>query len=292
MTNTVIVSNRLPVQVVNRKNKLKFESTIGGLATGLSSVHEEENSLWLGWCGIENEKLNGEDYLYIEKRLEEKYKCIPIFLSEKEIDLFYNCFSNKTIWPLFHHFPMLTEYSKDSWEGYRSVNEKFFHKIKTILQNGDRIWIHDYQLFLLPKIVKDNFPNTDIGFFLHIPFPSYEIFRLLPWREEILIGIMGADLIGFHTYDYVRHFLSSVRRILHHDAHLGNITINDREIKVDAFPMGIDYEKYSRSQEDPKVKVKLEKFKKRLKSTKVILSVDRLDYTKGIPHRVRAMAHS
>lgn len=288
MPRTIIVSNRLSVKIDKKENKLKFKSAIGGLATGLSSVHKDENSIWLGWCGIENEKINIDDYEHIEKKLENKYKSIPVFLSEKEIELFYNCFSNKTIWPLFHHFPMLTEYSRHFWEGYQSVNKKFFHKLKAFLQNDDRIWIHDYQLLLLPKIVKDDFPNTKIGFFMHIPFPSFEIFRLLPWRKEILEGILGADLIGFHTYDYVRHFLSSVRRIMHLDAHLGNITINERQVHVDAFPMGIDYERYSQSLENTAVKAEVNKFRKKLKFTRVILSVDRLDYTKGIPHRVKA----
>ena len=288
MSRTIIISNRLPVKIA-KKYKIKFELTIGGLATGLNSVHKKENSLWLGWCGIEKERLKDGDFEYIEKQLYEKYNCVPVFLSEEELDLFYNCFSNRTLWPLFHHFPMLTEYNREFWEGYQSVNIKFFNTLKAFMQHDDRVWIHDYQLLLLPKMVKDEFPHSKTGFFLHIPFPSFEIFRLLPWREEILNGILGADLVGFHTYDYVRHFLSSARRILRLDANLGNIITHEKQVKVDAFPMGIDYDRYSRSLEDPAVKVEMNKFRKKLKATRrVILSVDRLDYTKGIPHRVKA----
>ena len=288
MSRTIIVSNRLPIKIEKKANKLTYQSTIGGVATGLSSIHEHEDSIWIGWCGIKNEELGKDDFDHIHRKLKKEYRCAPVFLSEEELELYYNCFSNKTVWPLFHHFPMLTEYNGECWEGYRSVNRKFFNTLKTFLRDDDRIWIHDYHLLLLPKMVKDDFPNPRTGFFLHIPFPSFEIFRLLPWREEILEGILGADLVGFHTFDYVRHFLSSARRIMRLDAHLGKITVEWRQVHVDAFPMGIDYEKYAHSVEEPSVKAEMNRFRKKLKSTRVVLSVDRLDYTKGIPHRVRA----
>jgi len=288
MAKIIIVSNRLPVQINKQDGNLEIVRSIGGLATGLETVHQSEHSLWLGWCGIENEELTEQDQDVITKKLNSEYQCLPIFLSSEEVELYYNAFSNRTLWPLFHHFPMLTEYDREFWNMYRSVNRIFFNKLAGSVDDGDTVWIHDYQLLLLPQMVKDAFPETKVGFFLHIPFPSSEIFRLLPWREEILNGMLGADLIGFHTYDYVRHFLSCIRRITGYDAHLGSITVGERHVKVDAFPMGIDYDKYAGALGRADVKREMVDFKKQVRSDRVILSVDRLDYTKGIPQRVKA----
>ena len=141
---------------------------------------------------------------------------------------------------------------------------------------------------LLPKLIKDRFNNIKIGFFLHIPFPSYEVFRLLPWREEILEGLLGADLVGFHTFSYVRHFLNTVRRVLNYENTFGQITYKNRTIKVDAIPMGIDYNKFASSVNDRKVKKEINTLNKSLKGQKIILSIDRLDYTKGLLSRLEA----
>ena len=152
----------------------------------------------------------------------------------------------------------------------------------------DRFWIHDYQLLLLPQMIRRRLPDSQIGFFLHIPFPSFELFRLLPWRKEILEGLLGADLIGFHTYDYVRHFLSSVCRLTELDHTMGELPLDNRVVKVDAFPMGIDYNKYSRSGRDHSVLREMEKLHKKVGDRKAIISIDRLDYTKGILERLEA----
>src|SRR5690606_35938858 len=173
----------------------------------------------------------------------------------------------------------------------------------TVLQHVedvDQIWVHDYQLLLLPALIKQSKPEVSIGFFLHIPFPSYEIFRCFPWREELLQGILGADLIGFHTYDYERHFLSSVKRILRLEVNFNEIAYHDRIIKVDSFPMGIDYNKFHdaakshkklSSEDRSELQQKLDEHFKSAKNTKLILSIDRLDYTKGIPNRIRAFEY-
>lgn len=288
MSRTIIVSNRLPVQIKLHGKQFHIKSSIGGLATGLRSVHQASDSIWLGWCGIETEQLDRKTQKHIEADLRADYKCLPVFLTQNEVDLYYNAFSNKTLWPLFHYFPMITEYHKDYWDGYRSVNQKFFNKLKKIIGPNDRIWVHDYHLLLLPHMIREAYPNTQIGFFLHIPFPSFEIFRLLPWREQVLEGMLGADLVGFHTYDYARHFLSSVQRALRLDANLGTINLEKRKAHVDVFPMGIDYEKHARALELESVKHQIKKFRKDLGKLRIILSVDRLDYTKGIPNRLHA----
>ncbi len=288
MSKTIFISNRLPVTVKKENQEIEYEKSIGGLATGLKSYHERSNSVWVGWPGITNEKLSSRDQKSIAKDLEKEYKCLPVFMSEEEIEQFYYGFCNKTIWPLFHYFSNKAEYDIDLWQAYVDVNEKFFKKTEPIIEENDTIWIHDYQLMLLPKMIKDKYPNTKIGFFLHIPFPSFEIFRLLVWREEILLGLLGADLIGLHTYDYVRHFLSSVRRLLGFENSLNRITYEDRYVQVEAFPMGIDYARFTKQYDTKQFHAEVRQITSNTQGEKVILSIDRLDYTKGIPERIRA----
>ncbi len=288
MSKTIFVSNRLPVTVKKEEQKLSYHKSIGGLATGLKSYHENSDALWVGWTGLPNEVLTDEDHLLIENKLLNDYKCVPIDLSEYEIDQYYYGFSNNTIWPLFHYFSNLANYDIENWESYKKVNLKFYHKIKPLLNDDDIVWIHDYQLMLLPQLIRENHPNVRIGFFLHIPFPSYEIFRTLVWRVELLEGVLGADLIGFHTYDYVRHFLSSARRILGCEHNLNTITFNGRFVKADVFPMGIDFNHFAAEYKDANYKSQTKAIKTSLKDQKMILSIDRLDYTKGIPERIKA----
>lgn len=287
MSKIIIISNRLPVTVRKNEGKLEYVESVGGLSTGLKSYHEKSESIWVGWNGITNEEISSIEKEGIKIKLKKKYKCLPVFLSNEEISQYYLGFCNKTIWPLFHYFTSKTEYNFETWDTYKKVNQKFFESVETIIGDNDIVWIQDYQLMLLPKLIKDKYPNTKVGFFLHIPFPSIEIYRLLIWREEILHGLLGADLIGFHTYDYVRHFLSSTRRLLGLEANFNKISYKDRDVRVDAFPMGIDYNRFSKeydNQEFPEDAKELEN----MKDTKMILSVDRLDYTKGIPERIKA----
>ena len=288
MNRIIFISNRLPVTVSKENDTLAYQKSIGGLATGLKSYHENSDSIWAGWPGISAEEVSTEEKERVRKHLKESYKCLPIFLSEEEVDQYYYGFCNKTIWPLFHYFSNKTEYEFETWDAYQKVNEKFFNAIDPFIGDEDVIWIHDYQLMLLPQMIKEKYPNTQIGFFLHIPFPSFELFRLLIWREEILRGILGADLIGFHTYDYVRHFLSSVRRLLGLENNLNRINYEDRYIQVDAFPMGIDYERFSREYDTQAFQKEVKEIVENKKGIKMILSIDRLDYTKGIPQRIKA----
>jgi len=284
----IIISNRLPVTIQKTENGMIYKKSIGGLATGVSTIHEMNESLWIGWPGISSDTLNKKEIKEIHSQLKKKYQCIPVYLDDKELEQFYHGFCNETIWPLFHYFPNRTKYDHAQWETYKQVNEKYYNEVKSILQRSDTVWIHDYQLLLLPLLIRKEFPNISTGFFLHIPFPSFEIFRLLPWREKILNGILGADLIGFHTYDYVRHFLSSVRRILRIDYNLGSLNVNNRKVYTDVFPMGIDFDKYSKAHLNIDIKKETKNTFTQTHGVRIILSVDRLDYTKGIPERIRA----
>ncbi len=287
MSKIVIISNRLPQTVKKKDGKLQYLESIGGLVTGLKKYHEQADSVWAGWPGIAAEEIEDVEMEEVQTELQ-KNQYLPVLLSSEEIDLYYNKFCNETIWPLFNYFPCKTQYQTETWEAYRQVNEKFFHAVESVIEENDIVWIHDYQLMLLPQMIKEKFPNTQVGFFLHIPFPSFEIFRLLIWREQVLQGILGADLIGFHTYDYVRHFLSSARRLLGLEISMNRISYEDRYIQVDAFPMGISYEFFSREHKEDSAREGVQDIIEKTSGMKTILSIDRLDYTKGIPERLKA----
>ncbi len=287
MGRLIVAANRLPLSITKRKGEFYFRPSPGGLAVGLSSLPETYEQLWIGWPGIASNKLTAEDKDKIIEKLAAE-KSIPVFLSQKQIDDYYSGFCNETIWPLFHYFPMRIIYENRYWQTYKQVNQIFCDEVIKIAKSGDYIWVHDYQLMLLPKLLRQRFSDLQIGFFLHIPFPSFELFRLLPWRKEILDGLLGADLIGFHTYDYVRHFLSSVCRLVGLEHTLGKVIVDNRIVKTDAFPMGINYEKYSHAIDDTGVKKEVKKILQKVGNRKVIISIDRLDYTKGIMERLEA----
>lgn len=299
MSKTIIISNRLPVQLQIHNGSITAVPSVGGLATGMKSVHSGSDSLWIGWSGLTDEEIPDELASDIDDALAQ-HGSSKVNLTSEEVDGFYFGFSNRTIWPLFHYFLQYSEFELDYWETYKAVNQKFADAIIEKANADDIIWIHDYQLMLVPQMVKEKMPDVSIGFFLHIPFPSFEIFRTLPWRTEILKGLLGADLIGFHTYDYERHFLSSVRRLLGLEVSFNDIYLEDRIIKVDSFPMGIDYKKFSEAAKEhlDRKPEDLSELQKRLNThkdsnpeAKFLLSIDRLDYSKGIAKRLNAFEY-
>lgn len=296
MSKTIIISNRLPLQISISEEHLEVSPSVGGLATGLKSFHKDGDSIWIGWPGLKEEEIPENLKDKIQSKVKQE-NCIAVHLNSQEIDGFYYGFSNRTIWPLFHYFMEYTESLDSYWQTYKAVNQKYTNEILKHYKKGDIIWVHDYQLLLVPNMIREQAPDAIIGFFNHIPFPSYEVFRTLPWRDEVLKGMLGADLIGFHTYDYERHFLSSVSRILRHQVDFNQITLPERIVKVDSFPMGIDYKKFeqaaldhfeSTSSEKSELQKRLDHHLKSTPDAKLILSIDRLDYTKGIAHRLRA----
>ncbi|MEM6524283.1 MAG: bifunctional alpha,alpha-trehalose-phosphate synthase (UDP-forming)/trehalose-phosphatase [Bacteroidota bacterium] len=284
MGRTIIVSNRLPVKVIQQDNgELEYKASEGGLATGLGSVYKQGDNIWVGWPGIYFDSTDQEKEA-TEKLKTENMK--PVSLTEEEIELYYEGFSNETLWPTFHYFNQNALYKKSYWQAYERVNHKFCEEVVASANPDDTIWIHDYQLLLLPGLIREHLPEVSIGFFLHIPFPSFEVFRLLPWRRQLLDGVLGSDLIGFHTYDDMRHFLSAVSRICFISNQHGQLNKDGRTVEVDSFPMGIDYDKYANSSASPETLSREVKYRTSLGGQKLMLSIDRLDYSKGIPARL------
>ncbi len=299
MGKTIIISNRLPIQLQISNGEITAVPSVGGLATGMKSVHSGKDSLWIGWSGLTDEEIPPDLAPEIDKALS-SHGAAKVLLSQQEVDGFYYGFSNRTIWPLFHYFLEYAEFELENWETYKKVNRKFADAILQKTEETDIIWVHDYQLMLVPRMVREERPQMTIGFFLHIPFPSYEIFRTLPWREEILQGLLGSDLIGFHTYDYERHFLSSVRRLLGLEVSFNEVFLEERVIKVDSFPMGIDYKKFSEAAKEhagrsadqhSELQQRLNQHKISVPTSKFLLSIDRLDYSKGIAKRLNAFEY-
>ncbi|WP_068473564.1 bifunctional alpha,alpha-trehalose-phosphate synthase (UDP-forming)/trehalose-phosphatase [Saccharicrinis aurantiacus] len=293
-----IVSNRLPFSIKEEDEKTTLEASVGGLATGMKSIYKEYGGTWIGWPGVDSDSLSAEKESEIDA-LFKREKCASVHLNAEDIELFYEGFSNRTIWPLFHYFTQYADFNQEAWDKYVEVNQKFADAALETVEDGDAVWVHDYQLLLVPEMIKSKKPNVTVGFFLHIPFPSFEVFRILPWRKEIIQGMLGADLIGFHTYDYERHFFSCVRRLFGYEISFNQIHIDDRIIIADSFPMGIDYDKFVKSaqavamkgvSEKSELHQELDKYFLASPDRKLILSIDRLDYTKGIPNRLKAFA--
>lgn len=290
----IVVSNRLPVTFAVKKGKVTVTSSSGGLVSCLKSyiekLHEQHNEtevLWVGSCDVPRDKF--EQHFKAEQARYDDYTLCPVYLPAETQDRHYNGLCNATIWPLFHYFPSITRYSEEEYRHYQKANALFAEKIMQVYQPGDVIWVHDYHLMLLPAMLRKNNPSLSIGFFLHIPFPSFEVFRLLPsqWRKEILEGLLGSDLVGFHTNDYVLHFLQSVKHLLGYDHAMRTIVTPQRSITAEVFPVSIDYKKFSQAHRETTTIQALQNIRQNIQA-KTIVSVDRLDYSKGLVNRLES----
>lgn len=288
----LLVSNRLPFQLLEKGGKIQLKQSDGGLVTALKSYFEEESNretfarkIWVGSADFPETRW---EQFVREDKSSGHFKVEPVFIDPKAYNKYYNGFCNATLWPLFHYFPSFVVYDAEFFQMYELVNRQFAAKVLEIYKPGDTIWIHDYQLFLLPQMIREAAPDVTIAFFLHIPFPSFEIFRLLhsPWKQKIVRGLLGSDLIGFHTHEYVQHFLKSVRMVVGLDHHYRVLTHEGRLVKAEMFPLGIDYKMFSTTSRLPAVAAKKEEVLGNFSGKKIIFSVDRLDYTKGVTHRL------
>ena len=293
MSRLIIISNRLPFSVDKVGEDIVLRQSSGGLVSAIKSYFEGDTSqtqqftdkIWLGSVDVAEEDWKMVSDMHA---VQADFNIEAVFPDKNVYNDFYFGFSNSTLWPLFHYFPSLVEYKREYFEAYQHVNQLFADKVAEVYQPGDVVWVHDYQLMLLPHLIRERLPDAVIGFFLHIPFPSYEIFRLMPshWKRELLRGILGSDLIGFHTHDYVQHFIQSAQMVLAIENQFNTIYYKDRIIKADLFPIGIDYKKFEEASTNEVVVNIVDKLEKTFEEKKIIFSVDRLDYTKGLNYRL------
>lgn len=282
----VLVSNRLPVTIELAGRDCGVRPSAGGLATALWPMHEAGAGVWAGWPGSLPSNKRGVRATLAELR---RRRLLPVKLPVSLFEPYYHGFCNSLLWPLFHHFVRLPDLDPAWWEAYRRVNGRFARALTRVVKPGDRVWVHDYHLMVLPAMLRRAIPGLQIGFFLHTPFPSSEVFRVIPWRRELLDGVLGADLIGFQVYDHLRHFRSSVARILDRDAAEDQVVLEDRTVRLGAFPIGIDPDRFfSCATGDREALAERHELDVSLAGRRLILGVDRMDYTKGIPHRLRA----
>lgn len=291
----IIISYRLPFHIENKKlvqNSGGLVSAMFSYAKGLYKNKEgTENNSKILWFGISED--TREELKHVSEKANQNYfDLIPIHLSKEE-DGFYEGFCNNQIWPLFHYFTHLVDFSKEDYKLYKNANESISKYVSNFLNPNDTIWIHDYHFLLLPKLLRNFSSSLEIGFFLHIPFPSYEIFKQFPriWREELLLGVLGADLIGFHIFDYMQHFSQCVLQFI--DSHVeGNwVSTTEGLTRLGAFPIGIDAQAFEQDYLSSKVKIEEKAIQKAIANKRLMFSVDRLDYTKGIFERLLAIEH-
>lgn len=280
----LLVSNRLPISVRVERGELVVGRSSGGLATGLSGYHDGAESIWIGWPG-ETWRLTPAQRKTLNDRLT-AMRAVPVELTPTEVQRYYDGFSNGVLWPLLHYQMDRLPLTAEGWETYVRVNQRFADAVVDQYRTGDLVWIHDYQLALVPDMVRRQLPEASIGFFLHVPFPSAEVFRILPWRRQILEGMLGSSLIGFHTVSYALHFLTSAANVLGCEIRQGRASFAGRSIRVGTFPMGIDFGTYDALGSQPAVVAEAGRIRRAGGGAAMIVSVDRLDYTKGIPRRL------
>jgi trehalose 6-phosphate synthase/phosphatase len=284
----LIVSNRLPVSVEVDDDGLHLSPSAGGLATGLRTPHERSGGLWIGWPG-DTSALDDAQRDELGHRIT-ALRAVPVWLDAEEVKRFYEGFSNEVLWPLFHYRIDQIPIDVEDWGVYERVNRRFAETIAAHYQPGDLVWVHDYQLMLVPHMLRQLVPEVRIGFFLHIPFPSSEVFRTLPFREQLLEGLLGADLVGFHTPDYMRHFASSLLRTFGLAADIDHVRVGDRAVAFGAFPMGIDAAAIVALAAEPRTALEVGTLRGS-DGCAILVGIDRLDYTKGIPRRLLSFEH-
>ncbi|GJQ12397.1 hypothetical protein GpartN1_g4188.t1 [Galdieria partita] len=286
----LVVTSRLPVTVDwSNRNKPTITVSSGGLVPAIFYLKKKFPVFWFGALGtcwdVERQDI-------LKHKLETEYGFIPVFSQFHDYEM-YQSFCNSVLWPLFHYLLLHVEgersFRVEAWEAYKRVNMDFVKVIMEHYQSQDFIWIHDFHLLLVPKMIRERCPSASIGFFLHTPFPSSEVYRMLPNRRELVEGVLGSDLIGFHSYDYARHFLSVCSRLLGLDVRPNAVDNRTTQVSIGIFPLGIDTTLFSKALETRTVKDRIQQLTSQFKDKKIIIGVDRLDYIKGIPHKLLAI---
>ena len=293
----IVVSNRLPLTVKRTPvGGYEYIMSAGGLVTALESALEQRNmpAVWVGWPGG---NVAIADQERVRAQLLEEHALMPVYLDEQLYELYYNGFCNDVLWPLFHYVPLQVvtqdgerKFDYKFWTAYMTANHRFSEAVLSVYRPGDQVWVQDYHLMLLPSLLRKRLRRAaQIGFFLHTPFPSSEVYRILPVRKEILQGVLAADLIGFHTFDYARHFLSVCARTLGLESSPRGVDFQGHFARVGIFPIGIDPQHFLRTLEQPSVRARIDELQERFRNERVLIGVDRLDYIKGVPHKLLAL---
>ena len=285
MSKIILVSNRLPIKIDASGDPVR---TTGGLASALQAIESEDEKTWVGWSGEPEEEIDDKDGLTEKLR---KLQIEPVYLDEETVNGFYEGYSNGTLWPLLHYMSQRASFDVSWADSYRKANKAFAEAVLRVAEDGDLVWIHDYHLFLLPALLREANPRLRIGFFLHTPFPSSNIFRIIPERNELLLGLLGADFIGFHTFNYLRHFRSSLLNILGLEADHDSIYHNGHRPRFGVYPIGHDAKGFRTAMETEEFRVAQTGLIKNLNGKKLALNVERLDYTKGVPQKLDAIRH-
>jgi trehalose 6-phosphate synthase len=293
----VVVANRLPVDLERLPDgTTSFKRSPGGLVTALEPLLRRRRGAWVGWPGIVDDDVDVND----EPIVQEDLRLIPVRLSADDVAQYYEGFSNATLWPLYHDVIVKPIYHRDWWERYVEVNRRFAEATSRTVARGGTVWVQDYQLQLVPKMLRALRPDVTIGFFLHIPFPPVELFMQIPWRTEIIEGLLGADLVGFHLAGGAQNFLILSRRLLGANtsrgsvgvrSRFGHVELEGRNVRVGAFPISIDSGELDQTARGRKIRRRAREIRAELGDPrKVLLGVDRLDYTKGIDVRLHAFS--
>ena len=278
----VVVANRLPVdQITDPDGSTRWQRSPGGLVTALEPFVAGRGGAWVGWSGSAGEAP--------EPFESGGMSLVPVPLSEEEVDRYYEGMSNASLWPLYHDVVEKPEYHRTWWDTYVQVNKRFTERAAEVAAEGAIVWVHDYQLQLVPAMLRQQRPDLTIGFFLHIPFPPYELFTQLPWRSAIVEGLLGADLVGFQRPAAAANFVQLARRLHDLPARASTIEYDGRTVTARAFPISIDVKAFEELANRPDVVKRAEEIRAELGNPrKIILGVDRLDYTKGIAVRLNA----
>lgn len=289
----VVVSNRLPIQVEQRDDgSWDVRQGSGGLVTALAPVLRDRGGVWIGWPGNRAAEIDAATLAEVSGQV--GYRLVPVSLPPDIVSDYYDGFANATVWPLFHDLAARSNFDPAFWRAYRAANTRFAEVIAATTDQDDWIWVHDYHLMLVPEALRAIGAQRRCGFFLHIPFPPVDVYLRLPWRSQVLRGLLEHDLIGFQTVRDVRNFIACVRalvkdcRILRHgESH--SIEIDGRRVQVGAFPISIDFRRFSARSSAPDVTAEVARLREVLPGLQIIVGVDRLDYTKGIPERLLAL---
>lgn len=278
----VVVANRLPVSRTKTQGGSEWRVSPGGLVSAMTPLLTERDGSWVGWHGVAGEPPEAFEHSGISLQ--------PVGLSKSEVDLYYEGFSNSTLWPLYHDSLRTPVYRRRWWWPYVDVNRRFAEAAAEMARPGDVVWVHDYHLQLVPSMIRTLNPEVRIGFFLHIPFPAIELYSRMPWRREIVEGLLGADLIGFQTPLGAQNFIRAARRFANVRGRGTTLEHGGRQVEVQPFPISIDVDRYESLAADPNVQRQARKLCDRVgQERRILLGVDRLDYTKGIDVRLRAV---